>query len=92
MPFNIKSPFLKKLINNSPVSSILIIPFVTQIIGAVSIIGYLSFQSGHKAVSNLTATLQQEVGERTRLQVLDFLGYYAHNLDVAVEAMQKELD
>jgi len=80
-----------KLFHNLPLRLVLIIPFLLQIIGAVSIVGYLSFSSGQNAIRNLASKLQQEVGERTRLQVLNFIDYYANNLDVAAEAMKNGL-
>jgi hypothetical protein len=44
--------------------SVLIIPFVLQIVGAVSLVSYLSYQSGQKAVENISESLMKEVGDR----------------------------
>lgn len=65
--------FFTKLIANAPLRAVLIIPFVLQIVGAVGVVGYLSFRSGQKAVSDLVVQLQQEVGEHTKQQVLQHL-------------------
>ncbi|WP_055076520.1 hybrid sensor histidine kinase/response regulator [Pseudanabaena sp. 'Roaring Creek'] len=43
---------------------ILIIPFVLQIIGAVGLVGFLSYRSGQKAVDNISESLMNEVGDR----------------------------
>ncbi|MBD1828547.1 ATP-binding protein [Microcoleus vaginatus GB1-A2] len=43
---------------------ILIVPFVLQIIGAVGIVGYLSFRNGQKAVNDLASQLRTEVSSR----------------------------
>jgi signal transduction histidine kinase/CheY-like chemotaxis protein len=55
---------LKKLIGNAPLRTILIVPFVLQIIGAVGIVGYLSFRNGQKAVNDLASQLRTEVSNR----------------------------
>ena len=43
---------------------LLIVPFVLQIIGAVGLVGYLSYRSGQKAVENISESLMEEVGDR----------------------------
>ena len=55
---------LNKLIGNAPLRTILIVPFVLQIIGAVAIVGYLSFRNGQKAVNDLASQLRTEVSNR----------------------------
>lgn len=55
---------LNKLIGNAPLRTILIVPFVLQIIGAVGIVGYLSFRNGEKAVNDLASQLRTEVSSR----------------------------
>ncbi len=54
----------KKLIGNAPLQAVLIVPFVLQIIGAVGIVGYLSFRNGQKAVNDLASQLRTEVSNR----------------------------
>ena len=55
---------LNKLIGNAPLRTVLIVPFVLQIIGAVGIVGYLSFRNGQKAVNDLASQLRTEVSSR----------------------------
>jgi diguanylate cyclase (GGDEF)-like protein len=43
---------------------LLVVPFVLQIVGAVSLVGYLSYQSGQKVVENISGSLMNEVGNR----------------------------
>lgn len=81
----------RKLFKNLPLRLVLIIPFLIEVTGAVSIVGYLSFSSGQQAIRNLASKLQQEEGERTRLQVLNFIDRYSNNLDVVAEAMKNGL-
>jgi signal transduction histidine kinase len=40
-----------------PLQIVLIVPFIVQIFGAVSLVGYLSFQNGQKAVNDLADQL-----------------------------------
>ncbi|MFH7027741.1 MAG: ATP-binding protein [Heteroscytonema crispum UTEX LB 1556] len=44
--------------------TVLIVPFVLQICGAVGLVGYLSFQNGQKAVQKLANQLENEVCDR----------------------------
>lgn len=55
---------IKMLPNHLPLRIILILAFVGQIVGAVSLVGYLSFRNGQKAVHSLASQLRQEVTAR----------------------------
>ncbi|MFB2937664.1 ATP-binding protein [Aerosakkonemataceae cyanobacterium BLCC-F154] len=46
--------------------TVLIIPFLLQILGAVGIVGYLSFRNGQQAVNNLASQLMSEIGDRVK--------------------------
>jgi two-component system sensor histidine kinase ChiS len=46
--------------------TILIVPFVLQIVGTVGLVGYLSSKNGQQAISNLASQLIGEVSDRTR--------------------------
>ncbi|MFB2897857.1 PAS domain S-box protein [Aerosakkonemataceae cyanobacterium BLCC-F50] len=52
---------------NLPLRWVLVVPFVLQTVGAVSLVGYLSFRSGQRVVENLAHQLSKEVGNRTTL-------------------------
>jgi signal transduction histidine kinase/DNA-binding response OmpR family regulator len=51
---------------------ILIVPFVAQIVGAVGLIGYLSFRNGHQAVNDLVLQLQNS----TSIRIQQYLSQY----------------
>jgi len=53
--------------------TVLILPFVLQIVGTVGLVGYLSYQSGQKAVENLANELMEEVGERIEQNLSSYL-------------------
>ncbi len=47
-----------------PLRTVLIVPFVVQIVGAVGLVGYLSFMNGQKAVNDLASRLRSEISDR----------------------------
>jgi PAS domain S-box-containing protein len=59
---------LKKL----PLRTVLIVPFVLQIVATVGLVGYLSYKNGEKAVDNLANQLAVQIGDR----VIHYLDTY----------------
>ena len=47
-----------------PLRWVLIVPFVAQLMGAVGLVGYLSFRNGERSVNDLATKLMDEVGNR----------------------------
>ncbi|MEN9520227.1 MAG: hypothetical protein RLZZ381_2815, partial [Cyanobacteriota bacterium] len=62
-----------KKIQKTPLRSIVIIPFVVQIIAAVGLTGYLSLRNGQKAVNDLASHLRNEVSERINLHLDNYM-------------------
>jgi signal transduction histidine kinase/DNA-binding response OmpR family regulator len=59
------NPINKSKKNRSlPLRWVLIIPFVLQIMVAVSLVGYLSYRSGQQAVENLANQIMQQTAQR----------------------------
>ncbi len=56
-----------------PLQVVLTIPFVVQVLGIVGLVGYLSYQSGQQAVHRLVQQLTEEVGDRVKLYITDYL-------------------
>ncbi|MGA9382514.1 MAG: ATP-binding protein [Phormidium sp.] len=54
---------------------VLIAPFVLQIVGAVGLVGYLSYRSGQKAVENMAKPLMSEIGDRIEQNLADYLDH-----------------
>jgi signal transduction histidine kinase len=52
-----------------PLRIVLVVPFVIQVVGAVGLVGYLSFRNGQKAVNNLANQLLSEVNSRIEEQI-----------------------
>lgn len=53
--------------------SIVILPFMLQIVGAVGLVGYLSFKSGQKSVRDLADRLEIEIANRVDKETSNFL-------------------
>ena len=49
-----------------PLRLLLIVPFVLQIVGAVGLVGYLSYRSGQKAVEEMADQLMDQAKNRVQ--------------------------
>ncbi|MBE9183269.1 response regulator [Microcoleus sp. LEGE 07076] len=78
---------LNKLISNVPLRTVLIVPFVLQIIGAVGIVGYLSFRNGQKAVNDLASQLRTEVSSRINQHLDSQLNTARHLAEINGDAV-----
>jgi len=56
-----------------PLGTVLIVPFVLQIIGTVGLVGYLSFRNGEQTVNNLASQLMSEVSGRVKQNLQVYL-------------------
>ncbi|MEA5576364.1 hypothetical protein [Anabaena sp. UHCC 0451] len=56
-----------------PLRLVLIVPFVLQIVGAVGLVGYLSYRSGQKAVEDMAKPLMTEIGDRIDKNLINYL-------------------
>jgi signal transduction histidine kinase/DNA-binding NarL/FixJ family response regulator len=57
-----------------PLRLILIVPFVLQIVGAVGLVGYLSYRSGQEAVEKLADKLMSETSNRIVQHLDSYMG------------------
>ncbi len=64
---------ISKILDKLPLRTVLIVPFVLQIVGAVGLVGYLSFKNGQKAVNNLASQLMSEVSLRVEQNLQVYL-------------------
>ena len=58
---------------STSLGNILILPFVLQIIGAVGLVGYLSFKNGQQAVNGVAAELSSEISVHIYESVSSYL-------------------
>lgn len=64
---------LHRLTGRLPLRTILIIPFVVQILAVEAIVGYLSFRTGQRAVADITRQLRTEVTAHTLQRLESYL-------------------
>ncbi len=73
--------FVAKTASNLPLKTVLTVPFVLQIVGAVGLTGWLSFRNGQQAVDNVAIQLQMEITDRIK----DRLDTYLATPDLIVK-------
>jgi len=56
--------FLANVAGKLPLRTVIIVPFVLQIVGTVGLVGYLSYRHGEEAVSDLATQLEAEISDR----------------------------
>lgn len=64
---------LVRTLGQIPLRAILIVPFVVQVVGAVGLVGYLSFRNGQKAVEDIAIQLRNQVTARVRDRVQNYI-------------------
>ncbi|HEY9601766.1 MAG TPA: PAS domain-containing protein [Allocoleopsis sp.] len=94
-PVSIQSPnrLIAKLVGQVPLRTVLIVPFVLQIVGTVGLVGYLSFKSGQSSVKDLAYQLIDEVDERVEQNLQHHLDVPKHvNQSLAAAIRTRVLD
>ncbi|MEG3841493.1 ATP-binding protein [Microcoleus sp. herbarium14] len=64
---------IAKFYSSVPLRLALTVPFVLQTVAAVSLVGYLSFLNGQKAVQELVNNLQGEISDRIQENLTSYL-------------------
>jgi len=62
-----------KAIGKTSLRTVLVVPFVLQIVAAVGLVGYLSFKNGESAVNDLAAQLRKEISDRIEKRLNTYL-------------------
>lgn len=62
-----------KVLSRVPLRTLLIVPFVVQVVGTVGIVGYLSFRNGQKAVNEVATQLRREITSRVAQNLHNYL-------------------
>lgn len=65
--------WISSRLHKIPLRFVLLVPFVLQIVTAVSLVGYLSFRNGQKAIDDLAHQLMGELSDRIQLQLDTYL-------------------
>ncbi|MEQ9671334.1 PAS domain S-box protein [Coleofasciculus sp. G2-EDA-02] len=72
-PIKSLNSILTNVAVNLPLRTVLIVPFVLQIVGTVGLVGYLSYKNGQRAVENIAYQLIDEVDKRVEQNVYHYL-------------------
>ncbi|MEG3937924.1 MULTISPECIES: adenylate/guanylate cyclase domain-containing protein [unclassified Microcoleus] len=59
-------PLLPGLFRKISLQILLIVPFVVQTVGAVAVVGYLSYRNGQKAVNDVATQLRNDTSDRIK--------------------------
>ncbi len=82
------SNFIVKFSGKIPLRLIIIVPFVIQILAAISLTGWLSFRNSQKAIEDLATQLRSEITDRI-IQHIDIKTKTAHIANqVNIDAIQ----
>ncbi len=84
------SPNPAKMFAKIPLRTVLVVPFVLQIVGAVGLVGYLSFRNGRQSVDNMANQLTDEIGTRIEQHVVGYLDKSHNVLRVTHDAVESD--
>ncbi|MGD1809672.1 response regulator [Dapis sp. BLCC M126] len=76
------------MFNKLPLKTVLIVPFMLQVFGAVGLVGYFSFANGRKTVDTLANRLTSEISNRIQQHVLGYLNKSHQVLRVTDDAIK----
>ena len=82
---------IAKSYGRMPLRLALTVPFVLQTLTVVSLVGYLSFRNGQKAVQELAGNLQSEISDRIQEHLVNYLhkSHIIVKLNVAMAKLDK---
>ena len=73
-----------------PLKTVLIVPFILQIVGAVGLVGYFSLTNGRQTVDTLANQLTNEISTRIEQHVLAYLNKSHQVLRVTNDAIASD--
>jgi signal transduction histidine kinase/CheY-like chemotaxis protein len=74
-----------------PLRSILVVPFILQIVGAVGLVGYLSFKNGQQAVNDLADNLMDKTSHLVDCHLDSYLAIPAQINQLNLKAIEQGL-
>ncbi|WP_293159051.1 response regulator [Okeania sp. SIO2C9] len=78
------------MFNKFPLKTVLIVPFILQIVSAVGLVGYFSFTNGRQTVDTLANQLTKEISSRIEQHVLSYLNKSYQVLRVTNDAIESD--
>lgn len=80
-----------KLFAESSLQSMIIVPFLAQIIAAVISVGYLSYRSGQESIEEMTNYLMEEISDRIEEHLDNYLQNAQHINQINLNAIENGL-
>ncbi|MGD1859184.1 MAG: ATP-binding protein [Leptolyngbyaceae cyanobacterium] len=74
-----------------PLRMVLVVPFLLQLVGAVSLVSYLSWRSGQQAVSELAFSLMDKTSDRIEADLADHVNQARIVNDINAEAIAQDM-
>lgn len=65
--------FATKIIGKAQLQTVIVVPFLVQIVGTVGVVGWLSFQNGQRAVNDVAAQLRAEISGRIKDRIENYM-------------------
>ncbi len=90
MAFKVLSLSLGKMFSKLPLKTVLIVPFVMQILGTFGLLGYLAFMNGQQTVDELGKRLTNKISDRIQQHVLGYLNQSHQVLRITNDAIESE--
>lgn len=78
MPIPAVSKLIARIAGKLPLRTVLIVPFVLQIVGTVGLVGYFSYKNGQQAVEDLAYQLIHQVNEGVEQNLQHYLDVPKH--------------
>ncbi len=82
---------VNRVVGKLPLRTVIIVPFVLQIVGTVGIVGYLSYRNGRAEVKELATQLQLEVKSRIDQHLDSYLAIPSQLNQINVDAYELKL-
>ncbi|NJO49694.1 MAG: response regulator [Leptolyngbyaceae cyanobacterium RM2_2_4] len=78
---------MSNVLSRFKLRTLLVVPFVLQIGGAVGLVGYLSFKNGQGAIANLANQLMRQASERVDQHLNSYLATPHHINQINIDAV-----
>ncbi|MBF2019472.1 MAG: response regulator [Hydrococcus sp. C42_A2020_068] len=79
---------MTNLFSQIKLRTILVVPFVLQIVGTVGLVGYLSFKNGQEAIADLANQLMKQASDRVDRHLDNYLATPQHINQINLDAIE----
>jgi C4-dicarboxylate-specific signal transduction histidine kinase len=80
----------KQLASNIRLRTVLIVPFVVQIVGTVGLVGYFSFKNGQATIADLANQLMEQASDRVDQHLNSYLSIPDKLININLRAIERQ--